>query len=393
MTYSYPPQFPSDQRPVEPTVPRGGLALGDIFSGTFRTYRAALGLFLKVVLMPIVLAFAVVLVFTLVMVGWALSSGMALGDSTTPNWGVLALAFLLYIVAVMAVSVLQYVYYGRGMVAAVDLGEGRMRPTWQNLKERTQGLFGRVIALALLVFGIVIGFYVLTIVVVGIATGGFQRTDAGSMGILMFVLVMVLTVAALWLSVKVIYTLVCMAEEGLGAMDALRRSFELTRGAFWKTLGYALVGGLVIYAAMMVVYLPAIPLMGSLDASTSQPSGTTIVFLLVYSLVFMVAVVLLSPVQMIWTALMYLARRRELAGETVRGPQFGPFAGQPGQYPYGAPGQAPQYGTPGAPPYSGTPGGQAPPSSAPYPPPGTHTEGGANPWARPTDDDGPSAQR
>lgn len=65
-----------------------------------------------------------------------------------------------------------------------------------------------------------------------------------------------LVVPGVLLLVRLYFGAVVVVLEGSGPVDALRRSFDLTRGHFWRLLGAALVIGIVAVVVATVLQLP-----------------------------------------------------------------------------------------------------------------------------------------
>lgn len=339
-------------------VPDKVLELGDLLSGAWRIFRSRIGLFLLLLAIP----FGVMAVVSMLFLGGMFASMFSMFNSPygQPPAAFFGLMIVFYIIMI-AVSLLMYVYIGRIMVATLDLATGRENPTTKNLAARTPGLYGRVVVLMLMALGagLVVGLVVALITVpVGLAADG---DGSPVLGLLSFVALMVFYVAMIWVAVRLLYVMVIMAEEGLGAWAAVKRSFALTKGAFWKTLGYQLILGLIIGALMMIPYFIIMAIAMGLASSVAyggDPTGAIVAgvlaLLVLYAVMFLV-----TPYMYAYTALMYLSRRREVGELPVAAPQWGQtYPGQQGgPYPY-PPQQNDQQ-----PPYPGSPGGPPAPGS------------------------------
>lgn len=339
------PQSSVPMPPNQPTAPPGPLTLGDLFSSTVATYKRGWKLFLPLACIPIAIyavAFIVLgIVMVLAFIPLANTRVPDFGAALGPIIGVSALA----IIGLIAISIFCYVFYGRMMLASLDYATGREVPTWATLAQRTQGLMGRLVAFAAICAGVGIAAYLVFAIVIGATVFGLSRNNSGAAAFIIFLAVAAFAVAAIWISVKITYTLVVMTEERLSAMDALKRSFALTKGAFWRTFGYSLVIGLVLGV------ITSIPqgMMNTGLQNASSGSGFGAMGLLGSLLVLVVSIAVV-PVSYIWTSLMYLGRTRELANIAAGYPATG--AG------YGA------YGAAGAPwQDQGQPFGQTPAST------------------------------
>lgn len=320
MTWPTPPPSSSPHRSATsattPTAPLGALTLGDLFSATLATYRRKLWLFLMLALVPYLL---MVVVFLVVMAAILLNAWntMSEPEQALTALGIVAVAF----VPLYALSIYTMVLSGRMSVAAIDLATGRGEPTWANLRERTRGLGVRVLLLNLGVLALTLGVAMLVSGFVVFALLGsrdsasLSYTTSTLVGLGMIALFVLLPLVYA-LAVKVLYTVVVMAEEGLGPLAAIGRSWRLTDGAYWRTVGYYLVAALAVMAVgtlAQVVLLPlsAIPVRGSNDLALG------VIVSLVSGLVVLALHAVVAPFSAIWYALMYLGRRREQAGQPV----------------------------------------------------------------------------
>lgn len=420
MTWSM-PQSAAPTPPNQPTAPPGPLTLGDLFSSLFATYKAGWKLFLMLCLVPILLAFAAAVVIGVAAFAMLAPAIGSMFGTQTPNpsglIGSIVGLSLLGVVVLIVVSLISYVYYSRIYIAAIDYATGREIPTGPSLAARTQGLMGRLVQLVLIYAGAVIALYLVMALVLVAILGASGGSPSGGAAFLIFVLWVAFIVGVVWVGIKVTYTLVVLAEERLSAMDAIRRSFALTKGAFWRTFGYLLVIG---FAIGIVTSIPQAML--SSGAQSASGGGSSVMIFL-GSLVLLALSFALMPVQNIWLGLMYVGRTREVANQAAGYPQSGypggaaawgapatPFGQTPDQYgdqtggrftdpaqnagsgygqpaadPYAQPGG---YGQPGSSDPYGQQGGSTPygqpGSSAPYTPPASGQPGAASdPYAPP----------
>ncbi|MDO5534620.1 MAG: hypothetical protein Q4F65_08215 [Propionibacteriaceae bacterium] len=330
MTWN-PPSFPTGPGNTG-LVPDRPLALGEMIGGAWRIYKSRFGLFLTLLLIPFLLFFGVTLLAIFVFGATMMANP---GSSTRlEQWlpTVAGLALVLY-AALIVVALMQYVYQGRSMIAGIDLATGRQDPTRANLAERTRGLLGRVFVLMLLAFaaGLVIGLVIALVTIPTTLASAEGTGSAAASALLTMVITMAAYVGLIWFGVKCTYLLLVMAEEGLTVVAAIKRSFELTRGAFWKTLGYQVVLVLMAFGLMLIPYMVLLVGVFSVASSTElapRGVGAGTVILLLLGIVALYAVLFLFiPYQYIYVALMYLSRTRELRGGQPAG--YGP--GQPWQ--------------------------------------------------------------
>lgn len=365
MTWTTPQPTPATPHPA--LVPHRPLTLGEIAGGAWRVYKARFGLFVKLLLMPFLLMLGASLIFGLAMAGMLLSNPDAMQSGVMPPafFGL----FALFYVALLVISLLVYVYQGRTVVAGIDLATGRENPTSANLAARTRGMLGRVVVLLLLGFAAsILVALVLAAAIVPIAAsaGANDRAGAGA-GLLTLILMPILYVALIWISIKLTYVIPAMAEEGLGGWDAIKRSFAVTKGAWWKTFGYQLVLVLLGMALMIVPYIIIMAsAFGAANTGRGEMAGGALVGLVVGVILLYALLILFVPYQYLFTGLMYLSRTREL-GAPVAAPQaYGAPFGQDGGQPY-PPQEQPPYPPQGQQPYPPAPEQQRP----------------ENPWGQP----------
>ena len=379
MTWTSP--HPSSATPRPPLLPERPITLGEIAAGAWRVYRERFGLFVKLLLMPFLLMLVATFVFG------ALVAGTVAATFTTeaPAPGAAIALIVVFYLALMVISLLVYVYQGRIVVGGIDLATGREEPTSANLAARTQGMLGRVVVLMLLALGLSLALGLLLIAtLVPVALSGGSGDGGG--GVVTLVLLMpALYLALIWLGIKVTYVIPVMAEERLGAWDAIKRSFSLTRGAFWRTLGHLLVLGLIALAIMLIPYLLLIIGAGLSRANPDQLGAGPLLGLGFGGLLLYAALILFVPYQYLFIALMYLSRSRELGGPpgaplpSAYGAPYGQGQPYPGPYPYpqvDPRAQGKQY--PGYPGYPGYPQNPQDPQN-PWGPPPTGPAGGSTP--------------
>lgn len=364
---------------MTPTLKRGTLTVGDHILGAWNTFKAKFWLFVLIALAPTALQFVLLGAFMVVLVTIASTSyGLesALSGLVTASIGLL--------IGMFFVSLYQYRCIGMMSLATRDLSEGR-EPTWADLHERTRGFMGRILLLLAALYAIVI------IPVAGLVAWGVSfalrspspRPDEvfAAVGGLVL-LAMVLMVVVLIVAVRLLYILPVMGIEQATGFAAVRRSWALTKGAFWPTLGYYLllqvllaVPASLISGFMNLALLP-------LQAETSRGGTPTltpaiVVLTILASLVSMAVSVLMQPFSAIYMSVMYLSRLRQLAGEPPSNyvapvyPVGAPYPPQPypHQYPAQQPYPYPPQGAPAPYPPQGTPHQPYPPQPHPQQPP------------------------
>ena len=237
----------------EPFVPLRPLTLGQILAGAFRALRHNPGVVLVIAIVLSIVAslggtaFGVLVVEPLVSV-----VGSGYGDAALYGW-VSAFA-----AGALGWVVTQSLVLGAGVaqqgVAAVDVTHaivGR-RLTPRGFRRRTRGVRGRLLAWT----GMVVALAV-TGGAVGVAVLGLIGT-AGPVAAVLGGFAVYPAVAALlaWLGTKLAFTPSAITVERLRLGAALRRSWQLTRRAFWRTFGIRLLAWAMIWLATVLVSVP-----------------------------------------------------------------------------------------------------------------------------------------
>ncbi|MEL4504670.1 glycerophosphoryl diester phosphodiesterase membrane domain-containing protein [Luteococcus sp. H138] len=389
--YQMPQQYPTPYGAPpssQPALLKGSpLGLGDMFAGTWKVLRRRFGLLLGITLVAALVAAALIFIPMMVVMVLGIFSIMSTMDTSMypmPSLAVTAPVLVLCSAAVAAASVWVWAKFSSLAVAVVDQLARGLEPSWSSAENQTQGSAGRAMPLVWLAGAIGAGAGALiSVFVAGLLHQGGDASSAFATSTFLFVAVLV--VAGVYLQVRLVYTLPALALEGRSGMDALRRSFQLTGGRFWRTLWFLLIGcGLVALLSVIV--------QGAEGVFRESPDLAAVGAL--FSLLGAVANVVLSVWTIAWQTVMYVDRVRE---EGAPQPQFpmqpGQFTAQSPHQPYPVqsyPGQQAYPGQPAQPhPAQQHPTQQYPtqPQAAPgpwqpTPPPPNPADPGPNPWAR-----------
>lgn len=348
---------------------RSAPGVGDVISQTFVLLRRRPGLFfgLGAVAGAASLLAGLAMVATLWW-GWT-PFVMAVARMAWDRIGQLAIGWLAIVAVVsLLVGVITVLVGGLLIRLTRDTLEGR-RPTPAELLRPLGGFAARM--LPLLAVGAVLYVALMALFVLPLAPGlstlaePYPDSEAIGLGIGIAVLMLlVATPVAVFLGVRLLYLVQVVAVEEIGGIAALRRSWRLTAGAFWRTFGTLLVAYLMVYAATMVVSLVSqvftVGAMAGLENSSPLSPEFLAAFLgaMVVPLVTQALLqVAIFPFLQVVITVMYLNRTRELATPA-------PAPGQP-PAPYGHP----------ATPY--------PPNPAGYPPPQGYGPVPGHGWPQP----------
>ncbi|HEV7146956.1 MAG TPA: glycerophosphoryl diester phosphodiesterase membrane domain-containing protein [Pedococcus sp.] len=255
-------------------VPLAPLKFGDFIDGGFgairRNPRTMVGLALLTALLLGTLGAA------MVALGYLL--GTQLASTGAPNSLLVAGGFggltLLYLGVIITTSALT------GMLA-FPVGEAVLgrKPTLGETWTRTRRMIPRLACLCLvLVVPILLTFGAL----VGLAIWGFS-SNAPVGGVLAIVAMAAGALAAFWASIRLSFAPSSLVLEDLGVFAALRRSWKLTFGRFWRTLGVLIVAGLIASVAQQAISI-GFQLVGALlgvgVASTTSGSAAQLTLMI-----------------------------------------------------------------------------------------------------------------
>ncbi len=258
-----------------PAAPKPGvvalrpMSLGDIFNGAFSYVRnnpkTTMGSALVVMAVATVLS--------------SIASTLFLNDYTTFLDEVMAdplavdpdaplFPFSPLVMGLMYLGEL-IVYLGAaillGLLAAVAgmavLGH---RLTPKQAWEAARGRIGAILGLSLLrlligfVMGLLFFLAMFVAILVGVMVGYSSGGGAGvAVGLLVGLLGAVLVIApAVWIWIRLYFAMPMVVLERVGPFQAMARSWRLSRGSWWRTLGYWLLTGLIVMVVQMILSAP-----------------------------------------------------------------------------------------------------------------------------------------
>jgi len=381
------------------------MSLGDVFTATFSVFRRRIGAFLGLTgLQQLVTGVAVMVPFAL---GAIVLFPVLLTGSRPSNTSIgLGLLLVLggFFVAAVALGIVTLYFDGMMITCANEATQGRF-PTMSELRALNRGYVGRIIGLyilAMLAYLVAVALVFLPFIfsfagmMAVINEGSSSSQNQGlwamlsGMGVSALLMVVV-AVGAFVISVKLAYVAQVCAVERVSGFTALRRAMNITKGAFWRTLGYLLVFSLAAGAAQQAVSFVMNFATSAISPMTSQSSESAVLdmvrsssFMIMIAAVCAVALVIqvvIVPLRHVFLTVMYgdQLRRQQLGpvnhAFAVNVPGYGPAPyGQPG-YPQ-QPGYPPQPGYgPQQPTYGAQPGygpygrdlyGEAPGQQPPY---------------------------
>ncbi|KNX37832.1 DUF7847 domain-containing protein [Luteipulveratus halotolerans] len=277
-------------------IPLRALTLSDIFDGAVRTIRGNPGATLG-------LSFVISLVVALPAVGLLLGL-----DQLDPGDNEIA-RDLVYNLSQQGTSLLQQlggvVLAGMLTVVLADAVLGRrlsIGGAWSRVKGRLLPLIGMTL-LIYLALALLVG----SVVLIGVLLIVFVNEVAGVIVLLVGLIGALLAVVFLW--VKWAFASACVVLERQGPIAALKRSWALTRGQWWRVFGISLLAVVVVGVIASILLIPfAIGLaitMSPDDPDALPPLG----FLLGLQGVSLVINTITAPFIASVTGLLYLDQR------------------------------------------------------------------------------------
>ncbi len=200
-------------------------------------------------------------------------------------------------------------------VSAAVLGR-RTEPgeMWQRARSRLLPAIG----LALLT-GLAVGVGVVAVLSPGIAALVAGSPELGV--VLLLVGAVAAVVVALLLTVRWALAAPALVLEKAPVLTALRRSWRLTRGSFWRVLGILLLTGIIVSIGQAVISVPFGALSALPGAGQDDPSGdlgTVFARLLINGIGTIVAGAIFYPFNAAASALLYIDLRMRREGLDVR---------------------------------------------------------------------------
>ncbi|NHN56531.1 hypothetical protein G9U51_12150 [Calidifontibacter sp. DB0510] len=268
--YGTPPQGPAYGRPPlgspyqQAFAPKPGviplrpLSLGDLFDGAFRTVRgnpgATLGL-AALVLLTVAIPTTLLTVAVGGIAGDSTSGEALLGLGQYPGqaFGMLAGVILGgLLIVVLSEAVLGH---------RISIGQA-----WQRGKGRLLPLLGLTVLLALAAL-LVLG------VIVAVVAGSYAAAGAATAVVVGGLLAIAFVVAAVFVATRMLFASAVIVLERQGVVAAMKRSWALTRGQFWRIFGIYLLASLLAGLVSSIVTLPAMMIVMATIGSTA-PGGS-----------------------------------------------------------------------------------------------------------------------
>lgn len=304
-----------------PVLPDGPLDTADLFRATVAILRRRLRLFVAIAALPIAVAFVAAVV-----VGGVLAAGYTAAATGASGWLASPLVGAAAVLLIMGLVILAFQVKAVGMmITGVSASVGGESPSFHDIWRASRGYLRRMAPV--LVLGLLLGVMLAVSPSLALALGaglfhlGGTALVLGSI-LIGLVTVIAVTVAAVWVGTKLLYLQHTVALERAGSLSAIGRSWTMTRGAFWSTLGRwmsaVVVTVLLAVAVNLATRLFTVAAV-SLDHFADSPAKAAAIVTALVPAIVLAAVAqaviqfLTTPFLTIYSTCMYLDRRRELA--------------------------------------------------------------------------------
>lgn len=241
---------------------------GEILDGSFQTMRRNAQAMLGASLLAQSLAAVLTAVLTALSVNsagflepWA--EGLSSEDLVSVGVGFAAGILIFSVLTVFISAVLQGAMVVPVARSVLNRHTG-FRQMWTLAKSRA----GALVRMATLVL---LGVLIVVLIFAAIAVGLIG--SVGAVGALVLVpLGLALFALLTWVFIKLMVAPAAIVVEELGAREGLRRSWELTRGHWWRILGITLVVGIMVGFIAQVVMIP-VSLLSAFFTGVVSPHG------------------------------------------------------------------------------------------------------------------------
>ncbi len=292
---AYPTWTPAPRPGIIPLHPLSfGVILGRSFTALRQNPKVLLGFALVVQTVGLLLATAGIVAVGFASFGRLASLEPGTDEFTTVLAGSIAISGVTALVLSLASGALSVIVQGivvSEVAHAVVAEKQTLGQLWRRVKPVAWRLIGYTVLVALIV-----------LVVVGLLVGGFVLLSFAIQAwtILIGVLVGLAAIPlSLWLSTKLLLVPSALVLEQATITGAIARSWRLTRGRFWPTLGVVVIISITFGVLGQVVSVPFSFLTSGLTtifAPTDELTSATIVTTLIGSLLTQAVVLLIQTI-------------------------------------------------------------------------------------------------
>lgn len=288
-------------------VPLRPLGLGDIYDAAFKTIRynpkATVGsaVLVTAVAMAIPVLLTSVLTFALDLSLDPEATDLSTGElyGLVGSFGSLLLGlFLQSIGLVLVTGMIAHVVAAAAVGQRLSLGEA-----WARTHGKRWRLIGLMLLLTLLTLLLITAYAVALVSVIALG-------DGWSIAVFAIVTLPLFLALMVWFWVRVYYLPVpALMLEPIGITGAIGRGYRLTRGAFWRTFGIALLTVLIAQVAGSMLAFPVSLLgqVGMLAGATSEYS--VLILVLTQALASVISAAFVAPFTTAVASIQYLDQR------------------------------------------------------------------------------------
>ncbi|MER5910804.1 hypothetical protein ABT124_09935 [Streptomyces sp. NPDC001982] len=294
-------------------IPLRPLGVGEILDGavsTMRTYwRTVLGISLTV---AVVTEFVTILFQGLVLNDTATTESLndpsaslsevarAMGEALL---GSAAVLLITTIGTIIATALLTTVTSRAVLGKSVTIGEA-----WSDARPQILKLFGLVLLLPLIAFGVLL-VGALPAIIVAVAGG-----PGAAIAVLAVLGILAAAVVAAWLTVRFSLASPALMLERQGILKSMSRSAKLVRGSWWRVFGIQLLAGLIANIMASIIVVPFAVLAAALsgDGFSTFLNGTGNVgwtFLIISGIGSVIGSTITFPINAGVTVLLYIDQR------------------------------------------------------------------------------------
>lgn len=265
-------------------VPLRPLTLGDVLGGAFQVLRRNPRPTFGFALVMSLLSTAVTGIVGGLYFAWVFGRIATAGsqDAETIAIGSLVGSGLIVVVTGVLSAAINSLVQG---VIAQEVGRAALgeRNTFRGLWQGMRGRIGALLAWAGLLVGAALAAMLVVAAFIGILVA-LAGPEVGLIigSLLINVLQLGVIVLVYWLMAKLAFVPAAIVLERRRVLDAVRRSWTLTRGHFWRILGILLLTSVILSGVLMVAMIPLfvmIPFAVMLFAPNSEPGAIAVVLI------------------------------------------------------------------------------------------------------------------
>ncbi|MDR3360072.1 MAG: glycerophosphoryl diester phosphodiesterase membrane domain-containing protein [Bifidobacteriaceae bacterium] len=252
------------------TIPLRPLGLGDIFDGAVRSIRFAPSVMFGLTALVMVVA-GLAQSFPLFMPQASIEDFLYADEvnSMLANGAGQIVAFL---ASAILTGMLTYTVAQGAIGKKVTIGS-----SWNAIGRRIPPLIGQVFLVALMLAAAIL--VPLVPLVIGLAIGQDELGSNVGMAIVLGLAgLFAAAAAACWVTVRTVFAPAALVLEGQGVIQSIKRSWQLTQGRFWRTLGIYLLVSMIAGMIAGVVSVPvSLVALFATEASTIGLAVSTVV--------------------------------------------------------------------------------------------------------------------